>query len=160
MLKEDFVDDILDTSKNENRKYAIKDSSGAILFEDVSIEDTTDYLQEGSLFGAKELNETNAVVNELSESVSKLSELQPIKALYKLTGTLSINALSSIDINITNYIDTPSGYNPLVCNVCDPYNGVWINVKQVSSTIVRLYNPTSSTWSNQVYLGWVYSRTI
>ena len=60
-LKEDYLDDILDTSVNEKRKYRmINNADGTI-----SLEDVTDYSQNGDNFGAFDINITNKTVNEL-----------------------------------------------------------------------------------------------
>lgn len=60
-LKEDYLDDILDTSVNEKRKYRmINNADGTI-----SLEDVTDYSQNGDNFGASDINITNKTVNEL-----------------------------------------------------------------------------------------------
>lgn len=60
-LKEDYLDDILDTSVNEKRKYRmINNADGTI-----SLEDVTEYLQNGDNFGASDINITNKTVNEL-----------------------------------------------------------------------------------------------
>lgn len=60
-LKEDYLDDILDTSANEKRKYRmINNADGTI-----SLEDVTEYSQNGDNFGAYDINITNKTVNEL-----------------------------------------------------------------------------------------------
>lgn len=60
-LKEDYLDDILDTSVNEKRKYRmINNADGTI-----SLEDVTEYSQNGDNFGAFDINITNKTVNEL-----------------------------------------------------------------------------------------------
>lgn len=60
-LKEDYLDDILDTSVNEKRKYRmINNADGTI-----SLEDVTEYSQNGDNFGASDINITNKTVNEL-----------------------------------------------------------------------------------------------
>ena len=60
-LKEDYLDDILDTSVNAQRKYRmITNADGTI-----SLEDVTEYSQNGDNFGAFDINITNKTVNEL-----------------------------------------------------------------------------------------------
>ena len=60
-LKEDYLDDILDTSVNEKRKYRmINNADGTI-----SLEDVTEYSKNGDNFGAFDINITNKTVNEL-----------------------------------------------------------------------------------------------
>lgn len=62
-LKENYLDDILDTSVNSQRKYKmITNSDGTISFEDM-----TEYLQNGDSFGSADVNAITKVVNELIE---------------------------------------------------------------------------------------------
>lgn len=71
-LPVDFKDDIL-ASSNTKRKYrqtANDDST-------VSFEDVTNYSQEGSRFGAKEVNQTNTAINNIyDERILDLDELE------------------------------------------------------------------------------------
>lgn len=64
-LRTDYKDDVLDTSKNTQRKYnMINNPDGT-----VSLQDVTDYLQNGTNFGAGDVNATNEAVNELNDSL-------------------------------------------------------------------------------------------
>ena len=60
-LKEDYLDDILDTSVNEKRKYRMINNAD----DTISLEDVTEYSQNGNNFGASDINITNKTVNEL-----------------------------------------------------------------------------------------------
>ena len=72
-LPVDFEDDIINEDVNELRKYQmIQNTDGT-----VSFIDATDYLVTGSLFGAKEVVETNSTVNEIIEK----SKFYGIKSL-------------------------------------------------------------------------------
>lgn len=63
-LKENYVDDILNTSKNTKRKYnIITNADGTVSFEDV-----TEYSQMGDNFGAADLNVITKTINSLLES--------------------------------------------------------------------------------------------
>ena len=67
-LKTNYVDDVLDTSVNEKRKYnMIQNADGTVSFVDV-----TTYTQNGDSFGAKDVNDTNTAVNELNNNLSNL----------------------------------------------------------------------------------------
>lgn len=60
-LKENYKDDILDTSQNTKRKYdMIENPDGTI-----SLDDVTEYLQEGDSFGADDINGINHTINNL-----------------------------------------------------------------------------------------------
>lgn len=71
-LRTDYTNDILDTSKNTERKYNIKNSNGTIVEENVTFEDVTEYEQEGSRFGASDINATNIEVNKLNQILTDL----------------------------------------------------------------------------------------
>lgn len=60
-LKENYVDDILNTSKNTKRKYNMLSNSDGT----VSLEDVTEYSQNGDNFGASDINITNKTINQL-----------------------------------------------------------------------------------------------
>lgn len=64
-LKTNYVDDVLDSSKNQLRKYQqTQNDDGTVSFVDV-----TEYSTTGTSFGAKDINDTNAAVNELNNSL-------------------------------------------------------------------------------------------
>lgn len=68
-LRTDYKDDVLDTSKNEKRKYnLIQNADGTF-----SLEDVTAYTQVGDSFGAADINTTNKKVNEMDCSLNGCS---------------------------------------------------------------------------------------
>ena len=68
-LKTNYVDDVLDSSKNQLRKYQqIQNDDGTVSFVDV-----TEYSTTGTSFGAKDINDTNAAVNEINNSLASIS---------------------------------------------------------------------------------------
>ena len=72
-LKTNYVDDVLDTTKNQLRKYQqIQNDDGTVSFVDV-----TEYTQVGTSFGAKDINDTNAAINDVN---GKLPEYIDITA--------------------------------------------------------------------------------
>ena len=80
-LKTNYVDDVLDSSKNQLRKYQqIQNDDGTVSFVDV-----TEYSTTGTSFGAKDINDTNAAVNELNESLGMWEEFTI--TLISATGT-------------------------------------------------------------------------
>ena len=69
-LKEDYLDDVLDVTKNTKRRYRmIQNEDGTVSFEDV-----TDYSQIGDSFGAKDVNAINEAINGLSETIGYSSK--------------------------------------------------------------------------------------
>lgn len=66
-LKTNYVDDVLDTTKNQLRKYQqIQNDDGTVSFVDV-----TEYTQVGISFGAKDINDTNAAINDVNGKLIK-----------------------------------------------------------------------------------------
>ena len=80
-LKTNYVDDVLDSSKNQLRKYQqIQNDDGTVSFVDV-----TEYSTTGTSFGAKDINDTNAAVNELNESMKMRVSKTTVKIKPKET---------------------------------------------------------------------------
>lgn len=94
-LKTNYVDDVLDTSKNQLRKYQqIQNDDGTVSFVDV-----TEYTQTGDSFGAKDINDTNAAVNELN---GKLNE-SPRTLLWENADTTKSFAAQTITLPDSDY---------------------------------------------------------
>lgn len=88
-LKTNYKDDVLDTSKNEKRKFRmIQNDDGT-----VSFDDATEYTQQGDAFGAADINATNAKINEQNQSLTQLNEEKKLKLLG------SANSNTYIDIS-------------------------------------------------------------
>lgn len=101
-LKTNYVDDVLDSSKNQLRKYQqIQNDDGTVSFVDV-----TEYSTTGTSFGAKDINDTNAAVNALNESLNSLFVIN-VKTLTPSTEIASKN-YGYINFNATS--DIPDGY--------------------------------------------------
>lgn len=67
-LKEDYKDDILDYTINQNRRYRmVNHSDGTVSFEDV-----TQYTQIGDEFGAQEINQITGAVNALNSNLNHI----------------------------------------------------------------------------------------
>lgn len=67
-LKTNYVDDVLDTTKNQLRKYQqIQNDDGTVSFVDV-----TEYTQVGTSFGAKDINDTNAAINDVNGNLNEI----------------------------------------------------------------------------------------
>lgn len=64
-LKENYVDDVLDISKNTKRKYEMDTNADGT----ISLNDVTEYSINGDSFGAYDINSTNKVVNETQKLV-------------------------------------------------------------------------------------------
>lgn len=76
-LPTNYVDDILNASTSGKRKYrTIYNEDGTVSFIDV-----TPYDQEGSNYGAGDINATNSAVNESFDKNKLIKELDTINAL-------------------------------------------------------------------------------
>lgn len=64
-LKTNFTDDILAESMNGKRQYNVTENSNGTK----SLEDVTNYQSVGSTFSAKDMNETNAAVNQAYDDI-------------------------------------------------------------------------------------------
>lgn len=67
-LKTNYTNDVLDTAKNRERKYNITENTDG----SVSLRDVTVYTQEGTVFGASDMNATNLAVNNANENIATL----------------------------------------------------------------------------------------
>lgn len=126
-LKTDYVDDILNTAVNTNRKYQMIDNGDGT----VSFVDVTDYTQQGDGYGATQINEQNEAINELksdlstdianiSESITNISS--SITALD--TNKMDKNAIISTDLSMSIQPDKVDPRVELDCSLpsSDSYN--------------------------------------
>lgn len=90
-LRTNYVDDILDTSTNERRKYRmITNDDGTVSFVDV-----TDYSQIGDSFGS---NDLNAITNAVNENTSSIEQINvDITALNKDLVTTATNIQTQLN---------------------------------------------------------------
>lgn len=125
-LKTNYVDDVLDSSKNQLRKYQqIQNDDGTVSFVDV-----TDYTVTGTSFGAKDINDTNSKVNELNESLEKLQN-------NKTSTTVSLNH----DVSYTTESD---GY--FICTLSQ--NNTGVIYMYVNEYIIDILNVSSQNSFN------------
>ena len=75
-LPTNFKDDILSSSMGGKRKYRIIDNGDGTY----SFEDVTEYTQNGSDFGAGQINATNQAVNESCDKANVIDDLDDIVA--------------------------------------------------------------------------------
>ena len=86
-LKTNYKDDVF----TGNRKYKqTSNSDGSI-----SLEDTTEYTQEGDIFAAKDINDTNTAVNANATSITNLTGKVSTNTSNISTNTSSINSLKT-----------------------------------------------------------------
>lgn len=97
MLKENYKNDQFEGS----RKYALTEGGDGLY----TIEDMTEYEQEGDVFGAEDINNTNKAVNRLNHSISVtfLSSGWSLSAPY--TQTITAEEFVDTDKPIPIFVD-------------------------------------------------------
>lgn len=79
-LKTNYVDDKLNASTNQLRKYQqIKNDDGTVSFVDV-----TDYTETGTSFGANDINATNKAINKNTADIDSLNLKMDGNATYSM----------------------------------------------------------------------------
>ena len=82
-LKTNYKDDILNTLINRKRKYTREvNNDGSESFTDI-----TEYSQVGDQFGASDINQTNAAINQLNNDLTELSNRDIYTTTEKVIGT-------------------------------------------------------------------------
>lgn len=119
-LKTNFTDDILSESMNGKRQYNVTENSNGTK----SLEDVTDYQSVGSTFSAKDMNETNAAVNQAHNDIRELTEnlTEYVSMKYVSTGDSDVHIkfkiidTSQLRAYITALITSQSG-QPVILTV-------------------------------------------
>lgn len=91
-LPTNFQDDILNASMGGKRRYRLINNTD----ETVSLEDVTTYDQVGSNFGAGQINQTNAAINEAADKSKIIDDLETISAVTEegyIAGALTVGEL-------------------------------------------------------------------
>ena len=109
-LKTNYVDDVLDSDKNQLRKYQmIHNDDGTVSFVDV-----TTYSQVGDNFSAIDINSTNTKVNENSSGISKnksdissiLSDSGKCKTLFNSGDSNTATSWTDVDVFETGELNS------------------------------------------------------
>lgn len=128
-LKTNYVDDVLDTTKNQLRKYQqIQNDDGTVSFVDV-----TKYTKVGTPFGAKDINDTNAAINDVNG---------------KLANVYTVLYSNYFAANVTNNIDLKDDFQnyKMLFFVCN--NGtaqMYAPTVYPASYIKEIYDSTKNT---------------
>lgn len=158
-LKEDYLDDILDTSVNEKRKYRmINNADGTI-----SLEDVTEYSQNGDNFGAFDINITNKTVNELIAmglNVRWNSESDYFEVL--LNGNWEQTKVKSGIGELIELIPTLSDYNSSVgtCIYASPISTEFAPWKAFDNNVSTLGGCTGVGVGESSYIGFQWSDEV
>ena len=101
-LKTNYVDDKLNASTNQLRKYQqIKNDDGTVSFVDV-----TDYTETGTSFGANDINATNKSINKNTADIEALNlkmDSAREKLLWSNSDTTKSFATQTITLDLSDY---------------------------------------------------------
>ena len=97
MLKEDYKNDQFEGS----RKYALTEGDDGLY----TREDMTEYEQEGDVFGAEDINDTNKAVNRLNHSISATFQSSGWSSSAPYTQTVAASDVVDTDKPIPFFID-------------------------------------------------------
>lgn len=145
-LKTNYKDDVF----TGNRKYKqTSNSDGSI-----SLEDTTEYTQEGDIFAAKDINDTNTAVNANATSITNLTSKVS-------TNTSSINSLktSKQDKAIKTTITLGTSWSSLTQSVS--VSGITANHNAILDVVTSTsnYEAQQTEWA-KVYKAETYNGGI
>lgn len=145
-LKTNYKDDVF----TGNRKYKqTSNSDGSI-----SLEDTTEYTQEGDIFAAKDINDTNTAVNANATSITNLTSKVS-------TNTSSINSLktSKQDKAIKTTITLGTSWSSLTQSVS--VSGITANHNAILDVVTSTsnYEAQQTEWA-KVYKAETYEGGI
>ena len=148
-LKTNYVDDVLDTSVNVKRKYnMIQNADGTVSFDDV-----TTYTQNGDSFGAKDINDTNAAVNELNsnlnECIQGFTSPKDLKmfAAFTTISSAPANSYYEKNENLETYLPPNAKIIFGVASILGPLTPYL----EVSGTNVRLYDDYPKSIGFRIY---------
>ena len=152
-LKTNYKDDVF----TGNRKYKqTSNSDGSI-----SLEDTTEYTQEGDIFAAKDINDTNTAVNANATSITNLTSKVNTNTSNISTNTSSINTLktSKQDKAIKTTITLGTSWSSLTQNVS--VSGITANHNAILDVVTSTsnYEAQQTEWA-KVYKAETYNGGI
>ena len=114
-LKTDYKSDILMPIQQNKRTFNIIDSNNNILYENVHIEDSSQYLQVGDEYGSDIINEQNAAINILARGTGltfntyqdyldarALGEVPVGSIIYILEGNQTVITANQVTYNSSN----------------------------------------------------------
>lgn len=146
-LPTNFKDDILNTSVNSKRKYQMINNPD----ETVSFEDETDYTQEGSDFGAGQINATNDAINKIySERILSLEEVALVTEPGFFVDAMVVSELIG-ELEDTGWLEIIG--TPLAVNIKAPDAGTPVKYRKkngivfVSGTFGIVNAPTSGNYT-------------
>lgn len=144
-LKTNYVDDVLDTTKNQLRKYQqIQNDDGTVSFVDV-----TEYAQVGTSFGAKDINDTNAAINDVNGKLNAFLSNSNFDINW-LPNAFAPNHTTVSFTLVSNTGTSGSYYVPI-------FTTTWYDTSVVTAVwqfaitmggVKRRYNTSATSWSD------------
>ena len=144
-LKTNYVDDVLDTTKNQLRKYQqIQNDDGTVSFVDV-----TEYTQVGTSFGAKDINDTNAAINDVNGKLNAFLSNSNFDINW-LPNAFAPNHTTVSFTLVSNTGTSGSYYVPI-------FTTTWYDTSVVTAVwqfaitmggVKRRYNTSATSWSD------------
>ena len=102
VLPVNFTDDLLAESMDGKRKYQMIDNGDGT----ISLEDVSEYLQMGSVFGAGQINSTNQAVNESVDKDKILKTLEEVSASTDSDAVVGRGAVAELNQNFRDGVNT------------------------------------------------------
>ena len=133
MLKTDYKNAQLDTSKNTKRKFnLINNADGTISFEDV-----TEYIESGDVFSANDINETNEAVNTANLIFSNMTA----------TGWVADNTYTDFQFrcDIPCQGVTEDYFSEVVFNIAEAMGGEYAPISITGDGIVSIFSSVNNT---------------
>lgn len=147
-LKTNYVDDVLDTTKNQLRKYQqIQNDDGTVSFVDV-----TEYTQVGTSFGAKDINDTNAAINDVNGklSVRYNTDTDTVQILYNGTW---VDWKSGEQTDIPLFISGQGSVNTDISGGFTKTSGNYTGNVNLNAIVMSTTNATNTSGSYSVVIG-------
>jgi hypothetical protein len=147
-LKTNYVDDVLDTTKNQLRKYQqIQNDDGTVSFVDV-----TEYTQVGTSFGAKDINDTNAAINDVNRNLSVRynTDTDTVQILYNGTW---VDWKSGEQTDIPLFISGQGSVNTDISGGFTKTSGNYTGNVNLNAIVMSTTNATNTSGLYSVVIG-------
>lgn len=147
-LKTDYVDDVLNTNVNTNRKFRmINNGDGTVSFEDV-----TEYLVEGDGYGKNQINEQNEAINEINNDLKSLVHYADVEV--SLNATSWTNQATGIDTSAYDVIGWSFNYTDNIYTAIASGSAPSLTYNRTNNELT-VYNPYAAPIALSVRVAYV-----
>ncbi len=136
-LPVDYVQDVIDTSVTDKRRYhMITNTDGTM-----SLDDVTTYLLKGSEFGADNINQTNGAVNEVIDALEDIKDgTTPVTDNTKVSLDKDFVLINQQALTFINNVATVADERITADSLADVYfTGDTIDVAENANILVETY---------------------